>query len=143
MLCRQLDSLLEGTDNTVTNLANAAAFVYDALPGLNWAGFYTLNGEVLELGPFCGRPACTVIPMGRGVCGAAVQRGECITVPDVHLFEGHIACDSASQSEIVVPLYKNGRVWGVLDIDSPVKGRFSEADTEGIQRLAGVVEKHV
>ncbi len=143
MLCRQLESLLEGVENPVSNLANGAAFIYESLPLLNWAGFYILNGDVLELGPFCGRPACTRIPLGRGVCGTAAERGECITVPDVHLFEGHIACDSASRSEIVVPLYKSGTVWGVLDIDSPVKDRFSPVDTDGIRRLAAIVEKYV
>ncbi len=143
MLCRQIDSLCEGVENTVSNLANAAALIYETLPRLNWAGFYTKNGEVLHLGPFCGRPACVKIPMGRGVCGTAAERGECITVPDVHLFPGHIACDSASNSEIVVPLYKDGAVWGVLDIDSPVKERFSAADTDGICRAAKAIEKHI
>lgn len=143
LLCRQMDSLCEGVTNHVSNLANGAALIFEALPKLNWAGFYILNGDVLELGPFCGRPACTRIPMGRGVCGTAAGRGECITVPDVHLFPGHIACDSASNSEIVVPLYRNGEVWGVLDIDSPMKERFSEADTDGLCRLAKVIEKHI
>lgn len=143
LLARQLDSLCEGVTNAVSNMANAAALIYDSLPRLNWAGFYTLNGEVLELGPFCGRPACVRIPMGRGVCGTAAERCECITVPDVHLFPGHIACDSASSSEIVVPIFKDGTVWGVLDIDSPVKDRFTEADTRGICALARVIEKHV
>lgn len=140
MLCRQAESLFEGVENTVSNLANAAALIFNTLPRLNWAGFYLKHGGVLELGPFCGRPACVSIPVGRGVCGTAAEKGECITVPDVHEFPGHIACDSASSSEIVIPLFRNGELRGVLDIDSPVKNRFSEADVSGLCRLARVIE---
>ncbi|MBQ9827730.1 MAG: GAF domain-containing protein, partial [Lachnospiraceae bacterium] len=113
----------------------------NTLTDINWAGFYILNGKTLELGPFMGRPACVLIGEGKGVCGTAVLRNETVLVPDVHLFPGHIACDSASNSEIVIPLKADGKLYGVLDIDSPVKERFSEEDKKGLELFATVLEK--
>ena len=127
-MLNQLQALIEGVDNVISNLANASALIFQTLPNLNWVGFYLRNGDRLELGPFQGKVACTVIPIGKGVCGTAAQSGKTIVVPDVHKFEGHIACDSASNSEIVVPIFKNGELYGVLDIDSPVANRFTEDD---------------
>lgn len=128
MILSQLRSLTEGVPYAVTNLANASALLYQTLPDLNWAGFYLYTDGQLVLGPFQGKTACTVIPMDKGVCGAAASRGETLVVPDVHAFPGHIACDSASRSEIVVPIYVEGSLYGVLDIDSPIPNRFSADD---------------
>lgn len=133
-----LRALLEGETDPIANAANTAALLYFSLPDVNWAGFYFLRGEELVLGPFCGRPACVRIPLGKGVCGTAAARRETIVVPDVHAFPGHIACDAASRSEIVVPLVKDGDLLGVLDIDSPVPGRFGEADRQGLEAVAGL-----
>ena len=127
-LLEELRGLLAGEDDPVANAANMAALLFQRVPGLNWAGFYFLRGDTLVVGPFQGLPACTRIPLGRGVCGTAAQRRETIVVPDVHVFAGHIACDGASQSEIVVPLVVDGRLVGVLDVDSPQLARFSEAE---------------
>jgi len=122
-------------------LANVSALLYDALPDLNWAGFYLMKDGELVLGPFQGKPACIHIPVGRGVCGTAVSRDCVQRVADVHAFPGHIACDSASSSEIVLPLHQQGRVIGVLDIDSPLFNRFSAEDQQGLQRIVGVLEE--
>ena len=123
-------------------MANTAALVYNGLAGLNWAGFYLLKEGVLVLGPFQGKPACVRISVGRGVCGTAVQLRKTVLVPDVHQFPGHIACDSASQSEIVVPLIKNDVMLGVLDIDSPRKGRFSQEDQMFFEKVAEILLKN-
>ena len=142
-----LAALIGGVPHPIANLANASALLWEMLPDLNWAGFYLTekNEEgqpLLVLGPFQGRPACIEIPWGRGVCGTAAATGKTQLGPDVHLFPGHIACDAASASEIVVPLKDNdGSVFGVLDLDSPVIGRFTEEDKAGLERLARVIEK--
>ena len=133
-LCSELKALTEDVPHRIANLANASALIYERLEDLNWAGFYLLEGEKLVLGPFQGKPACIEIPLGKGVCGTAVQEGKSQLVPDVHLFPGHIACDSASNSEIVVPLWVRGKIAGVLDIDSPWPGRFTEEDQAGLER---------
>ena len=124
LLLQQLNSLLSIETDPVANMANTAAVLFNGLDNLNWAGFYVLKNGGLVLGPFQGKPACVRIALGKGVCGTAAQAGRTQRVEDVHKFPGHIACDSASQSEIVVPIFKNGAVWGVLDIDSPVLARF-------------------
>lgn len=139
----QLDALTRDTGLQIANLANAAALLYHTLPGLNWAGFYILEGDALVLGPFQGKTACIRIPMGNGVCGTAARKNETVVVPDVHRFPGHIACDCASNSEIVIPLRKDGQVIGVLDIDSPVFDRFSEADQKGLEAFAAILEKNL
>ncbi len=141
MLSKQLESLSEDVDHEVTILANASALLFDTLKEINWAGFYLLDGNTLILGPFQGKPACIKIPMGRGVCGTAASRNETVLVPDVHSFPGHIACDSASNSEIVIPLHRDGKLIGVLDIDSPVTDRFSETDKAGLELFAETLEK--
>lgn len=141
LMARQVASILEGERDLVVNAAQFSAFVFDALPQLNWAGFYLMrpdkagSGEELVLGPFQGKVACVRIPVGRGVCGTAAQERRTIVVQDVHAFPGHIACDSASESEIVVPLIKDGRLYGVFDIDSPVLARFGDEDKAGIESL--------
>ena len=139
-ICSALRELCEGVDYEVTDLANASALLYSSMDRLNWAGFYLMRGGMLILGPFQGRPACTVIGPGKGVCGTAAAEDRTVVVPDVHLFPGHIACDSASESEIVVPIHVNGEVYGVLDIDSPVKDRFSDEDREGLERFVRILE---
>jgi GAF domain-containing protein len=133
-----LRALLEGERDPIANAANLAALVYHTLPDLNWAGFYLMKEGELVLGPFQGKPACVRIAVGKGVCGAAAARRESVLVPDVDAFPGHIACDSASRSELVVPLMKNGTLLGVLDLDSPSLSRFDEADREGIETLAAI-----
>ena len=138
-LADQLESLLAGEPDPIANTANAAALIYNSLPDVNWAGFYFLKGEQLVLGPFQGNPACTRIPLGKGVCGTAAARRETIVVADVGKFPGHIACDTASSSEIVVPLIRNGELIGVLDLDSPAIARFDEEDQKGLERLAAIV----
>ncbi|HUN42746.1 MAG TPA: GAF domain-containing protein [Acetobacteraceae bacterium] len=142
-LARELDGLLSGETDAVANAANAAAAIYHALPSLNWAGFYFLRGEELVLGPFQGRPACVRILLGRGVCGTAALRRQPVLVPDVGAFPGHIACDTASRSELVVPLLAGDRLLGVLDLDSPEMGRFDTADQAGCARLAEIVVRHL
>lgn len=136
LLGGQLSALMEGERDALANLANAAALIYHALPDLNWAGFYLYKQGMLVLGPFQGMPACVRIPLGRGVCGAAARERRTQVVPDVHAFPGHIACDAASRSEIVVPLVDGERLLGVLDVDSPLPGRFDEGDREGLEALA-------
>jgi len=135
-----LRALLEGEHDLVANAANLAALLFWSLPQLNWAGFYLVEprrGDLL-LGPFQGKPACVRIPIGRGVCGTAAARRETVVVPDVHAFPGHIACDSASNSEIVVPVVRDGELLGVLDLDSPVPSRFDDADARGLETLVRV-----
>lgn len=141
LLCEQLRALSEDNPHRIAKLANASALIYQGLDRLNWAGFYFLEGGKLVLGPFQGRPACIEIPMGRGVCGTAAKLDQTQLVEDVHAFPGHIACDSASRSEIVVPLHENGIVTGVLDIDSPVENRFDETDRAGVEAFARVLEQ--
>ena len=142
-LAQQLAALIEGEPHLIANAANMAALIYHGLPELNWAGFYFANGgEELVLGPFQGKPACVRIAWGHGVCGTAATRRETILVPDVHEFPGHIACDPNSRSELVVPLVKGGRVLGVLDLDSPVLGRFRGEDRAGCERLVAVFLDH-
>lgn len=131
--------MLEPRFGQISNTANLAALLYRALPEINWAGFYFLDGDMLRLGPFQGKPACTEIPVGRGVCGTAVREGKTLIVPDVNAFAGHIACDSASKSEIVVPLTREGKVWGVLDIDAPVLNRFDETDAQFLQKITALL----
>lgn len=142
-LCASLFALTENVPHKIANLANAAALLWDFLPSVNWAGFYLLEGNALILGPFQGKPACIEIPVGRGVCGTAVAEERTVLVPDVHAFPGHIACDSASASEIVIPLHVDGRIVGVLDIDSPIKNRFDEDDRIGLEDFAAILEKHI
>lgn len=139
-LAAQLRALIQGVPHPIANLANASALLFDALEDVNWAGFYLLEGDTLVLGPFQGKPACIEIPLGKGVCGTAARRNETVRVEDVHRFPGHIACDSASQSEIVVPLRRNGAVFGVLDIDSPRPARFTPADQTGLEAFARTLE---
>lgn len=136
-----LEALLEG-QHPVSNLANASALLWEALPEINWAGFYLLDEGALWLGPFHGKTACTRIAPGKGVCGTALAEDQTLVVEDVHAFPGHIACDAASRSEIVVPLHLNGRPIGVLDIDSPIKGRFTQEDQAFAEAVAGLLEKH-
>lgn len=143
ILINQLAALTDGVPHKTANLANAAALLYNSLEKLNWAGFYLLEGETLVLGPFQGKPACIEIPVGRGVCGTAVYKKCTQLVPDVELFPGHIACDSASRSEIVIPMYKDGAIIGVLDIDSPEKGRFNETDRIGLEAFVNCLEKNI
>ena len=140
-LCMKLTGLLDGVPHRIANLANASALIYESLEDLNWAGFYLLEGETLVLGPFQGKPACIEIPLGRGVCGTAAQTGQTQLVPDVHLFPGHIACDSASNSEIVVPLRVDGKVVGVLDLDSPWPGRFTVEHQAGLEAVGSIVSQ--
>jgi GAF domain-containing protein len=130
--------LLSGHAHRIANAANLSALIFQELPDLNWAGFYFLEGDELIVGPFQGKPACVVIPMGKGVCGTAAATGETQRVADVHAFDGHIACDTASQSEIVVPLYLRDALIGVLDIDSPILNRFGPEDQAGIEALANI-----
>jgi GAF domain-containing protein len=138
-LQRALTALLTGERDLIANLANTAALLWQELPDINWAGFYLLKGNELVLGPFQGKPACVRIAMGKGVCGTSAQRRQSIVVPNVHEFAGHIACDTASNSEIVVPLIKNNSVLGVLDIDSPLLNRFDVADREGLENVAAIL----
>lgn len=137
-LGQQARHLLEGERDFTANAANFSSLLYHSLAGVNWLGFYFYKGGELVVGPFQGKPACVRIAMGKGVCGTAAQRRETVVVDDVQSFPGHIACDSASRSEIVVPLIKNGRLLGVLDIDSPVAGRFDQQDRIGLERLAEI-----
>ncbi|MEG5265557.1 GAF domain-containing protein [Pseudomonas sp. JDS28PS106] len=138
LLAAQLEALLAGERDFIANAAQFSAFLYTQVEDLNWAGFYLNRNEELVLGPFQGQVACVRIPFGRGVCGAAAQSRETQRVEDVHEFPGHIACDSASNSELVVPLVKDGRLIGVLDLDSPSLKRFKEVDQKGIERLAQI-----
>ena len=139
-LDRQVQALLDGENDTISALANFSAFLNDNLTDLNWVGFYLLKNDELVLGPFQGKVACSRIPIGKGVCGTAVATNASQRIDDVHQFEGHIACDSASNSELVVPLRQNGKVIGVLDIDSPSLSRFSEIDQQGVETLVKSLE---
>lgn len=141
VLAQQLHALTDGVPYEVANLANSAALLWQTLPDINWVGFYKMEDGALVLGPFQGRPACIRISVGKGVCGTAVAEDAVQLVPDVHAFPGHIACDSASRSEIVLPLHQAGRVWGVLDIDSPSLGRFTREDQAGLELVAAALEK--
>lgn len=140
LMCRQLRSLSEGVTWDITVLSNAAALIWDTLDDINWAGFYLMKDGKLLLGPFQGKTACTVIEVGKGVCGTAVAEDRTQLVKDVHEFPGHIACDSASNSEIVVPVRAGGSVYGVLDIDSPKFGRFTEEDKAGLEAFVRILE---
>ena len=141
-LAAQASALLQPDFGWLSNAANLSALIFNTVQDLNWAGFYILDGNVLRLGPFQGKPACTEIALGKGVCGTAAATQKTLVVPDVHQFAGHIACDSASKSELVIPLIVGGKVWGVLDIDSPILSRFDEADRAGLEELANIfVEK--
>ena len=136
----QLAALTEGVPYEVANLANASALLWQEMEGINWVGFYKMTEGILVLGPFQGKPGCIQIPVGRGVCGTAVAEDAIQLVYDVHQFPGHIACDSASNSEIVLPIHVNGEIWGVLDIDSPHIGRFTDTDREGLKKVVSVLE---
>ncbi|AIK30850.1 GAF domain-containing protein [Bacillus anthracis] len=140
---KQLDALLTGESNIVANLSNASALLNQFLDRVNWVGFYVTEGNQLVLGPFQGMPACLRIPFGRGVCGVAAETKTTQLVADVHQFPGHIACDSASNSEIVVPIIKDGNVIGVLDIDSPEKNRFDEVDQRYLEKFVETLLKHM
>ena len=134
----QARALFQDETDLIANAANLSALIYDSLPDLNWAGFYFLKGGELVLGPFQGKPACVRIAPGKGVCGIAAASRQTLVVPDVHQFPGHIACDSASNSEIVVPIINQGRLLGVLDLDSPKFSRFDSDDAAGLERLVSV-----
>lgn len=137
-LAQQAEGLLSGQKHRIANAANLSALIYHALPEVNWVGFYFLEGDELMVGPFQGQPACVRIEMGKGVCGTAAATRSSQRVEDVQAFEGHIACDPVSRSEVVVPLIVDGQVIGVLDIDSPQRGRFAEADQRGLEKLAEI-----
>jgi len=141
LLNAQLQALTEGVPHRIANLANASALLYEALEGLNWAGFYLMEGGQLVLGPFQGKTACIEIPVGKGVCGTAVQQARTLRVEDVHQFPGHIACDSASNSEIVIPIWEKGAIVGVLDIDSPHFARFTPEDEAGLEAFVRTLER--
>ncbi len=143
LLTEQLCSLICDVPYMIANLANAAALIYNSFEDINWAGFYLLEGDRLILGPFQGKPACIEIPMGCGVCGTAAKTKKTVVVDNVHEFPGHIACDGDSNSEIVVPLLKDGNVVGVLDIDSPRFSRFTKEDKDRIEQLANVIQREV
>ena len=143
LLPASLASLLEGETDALANLANAAALLFASLERINWVGFYLLRGNELVLGPFQGRPACVRIPLGKGVCGTAAARRETLVVPDVHAFPGHIACDEASRSEIVVPVLDGGALRGVLDVDSPEKNRFGEAERQALEGFVNTLVPRV
>lgn len=142
-LNNNIRALTSGVDYPISNLANAAALLWENLDDINWAGFYIMDNGELKLGPFQGKIACTRIAIGRGVCGTAVAEDKTQLVPDVHAFPGHIACDSASNSEIVIPIHKDGAIWGVLDIDSPSKGRFTQEDQTGLEDLVKIIEASI
>ena len=139
-LIEQMAALAEGVTYDMSNLANASALLYGGLEEINWVGFYLLRDRELVLGPFQGKPACTNIALGRGVCGSAAKENRTLRIEDVHRFSGHIACDAASNSEIVIPIRKNGGVWGVLDIDSPKIGRFDEEDQKMLESFVRKLE---
>ena len=140
LLAAQLRALTDDVPYEIANLSNASALLWEQLPDINWAGFYKMEDGALVLYPFQGKPACIRIPVGRGVCGTAVAEDRVQLVYDVHQFPGHIACDCASNSEIVLPIHVKGQIWGVLDIDSPSIGRFTEADRNGLQQFVAVLE---
>lgn len=142
-MAQELEALLIGETDPLANAANAVAAIFHALPDLNWAGFYFRRGDELVLGPFQGRPACVRIPLGKGVCGTAAAQRRSVLVPDVEAFPGHIACDTRSRSELVVPLLAEDALFGVLDLDSPVVGRFDADDQTGCEVLAAVTARHL
>lgn len=141
LLCAQMKALSDDVPYEVANLANASALLWQELKDINWAGFYKMTDGILVLGPFQGKTACIRIPVGKGVCGTAVAEDRTQLVADVHAFPGHIACDSASRSEIVVPIHVAGKTWGVLDIDSPYENRFTEADQTGLEAFVKILEE--
>ena len=141
VLREQISNLIAEVPYRISNMANISSALYNEMEDINWAGFYLLEGEKLILGPFCGRPACITIPVGKGVCGTSVKEKKTILVKDVERFKGHIACDSASRSEIVIPIFDGENIWGVLDIDSPIVGRFSEDDRAGLEKIVLEIEK--
>ena len=143
LLRDQVRSLADTENNYVSVMANTSALLMDTLEDINWAGFYIVMNGMLKVGPFQGHPACVLIGRGKGVCGTAWEKDETIVVPDVHAFPGHIACDSASRSEIVLPLHHMGQVVAVLDIDSPLKERFSDVDREGLRLLVQILEERI
>ena len=140
-VAQRLVALTDGIPYETANLANASALLWQHMEDINWVGFYKMTDGILVLGPFQGKPACVKINVGKGVCGTAVAEDEVQLVYDVHDFPGHIACDSASNSEIVLPIHVNGKVWGVLDIDSPFVGRFTEEDRAGLEKIVAVLER--
>jgi GAF domain-containing protein len=142
-LVAQTKALIADEPDLIANMANVSALLFQQMPDLNWSGFYILRGDVLVLGPFQGKPACVRIPVGKGVCGTAVATGEIQLVKDVHEFPGHIACDAASNSEIVLPVRLGGQIIAVLDIDSPSLARFDQADLQGLAELVQVFEQHL
>lgn len=143
MLCSQTREMISADPRYVPALSNCSALLAEALPDLNWVGFYLLRNDILVVGPFQGKPACVHIPQGKGVCGTSIAQDRVLNVPDVHQFPGHIACDSASNSEIVIPLHSGGKPVAVLDIDSPVSGRFTGEDEEGLKTVAAVIEEGI
>ena len=143
LMVMQAEGLAEDNRWDITLYANLSALIYESMDRLNWAGFYLMREGELQLGPFQGKTACTRIQVGKGVCGTSVEKNTILRVEDVHLFPGHIACDSASESEIVLPIHKNGEVIGVLDIDSPVKNRFSEEDEKYLAKIVEIIEKTI
>jgi GAF domain-containing protein len=142
-LAAEARSLIEGESDFIANAANLSALLYHSLPDVNWAGFYLLKERELVLGPFQGKPACIRIALGKGVCGTAAERHQTVVVPNVHEFPDHIACDSASMSEIVVPLMKQNQLLGVLDIDSPSVGRFGDDDAEGLNKVVEIFLEYI
>ena len=142
LLKEQMDALTGTQSRPIPNLANASALIWQMLGDINWAGFYLMERDTLYLGPFQGKPACIRIPLGQGVCGNAAQKDQILRVYDVHEVEGHIACDSASRSEIVLPVHSDGSVIAVLDIDSPLTGRFSQEDEDGLREIVKVLERN-
>ena len=142
LLKEQMDALTGTQSRPIPNLANASALIWQMLGDINWAGFYLMERDTLYLGPFQGKPACIRIPLGQGVCGNAAQKDQILRVYYVHEFEGHIACDSASRSEIVLPVHSDGSVIAVLDIDSPLTGRFSQEDEDGLREIVKVLERN-
>ena len=142
LLKEQMDALTGTQSRPIPNLANASALIWQMLGDINWAGFYLMDRDTLYLGPFQGKPACIRIPLGQGVCGNAEKKDQILRVYDVHEFEGHIACDSASRSEIVLPVHSDGSVIAVLDIDSPLTGRFSQEDEDGLREIVKVLERN-
>ena len=140
---KQLLALIEDETNRIANLSNAAALLNQFLDEINWVGFYLYEEDQLILGPFQGLPACVRIPMGKGVCGTSAATEKTLRIEDVHQFPGHIACDAASRSEIVIPLMKDGKLLGVLDIDSPISDRFDEMDQQGLEKFAEILSNHL
>lgn len=139
----ELKALTENVPHLIANLANSAALLFEKLENVNWAGFYIMKDGRLVLGPFCGKPACIEIPVGKGVCGSAVSQDRVLAVADVHSFAGHIACDGASRSEIVVPLHAHGKIWGVLDVDSPVENRFTDESLSEFLAYGRIIESFI